>query len=249
MRLPLPSRHDRAELLDSPHEHAAHLASSMAEVRGVNRYLGGTRIALDFLAHQIGSTRGTSATLLDVGTGTGDIPLALAAWARSRSLDLHITATDVSEEMLELARKHLADRGTITLQAADATKLPYPDASFDFVTCNLALHHFPPEAAVLVLSEMYRVARRAILINDLERGRIAWWSARLLFGVITRDPLTSHDGPLSVLRAYTVAEIEALAEAAGIPDVRARRRPMFRLELVAEKAGAGANPGWRNEKS
>jgi SAM-dependent methyltransferase len=221
----------------------------MAEVRGVNRYLGGTRIALDFLSHHVESTSGTNATLLDVGTGTGDIPLALAAWARSRSLNLHITATDVSEEILELAHRHLAGRGSITLQAADATKLPYTDESFDFVTCNLALHHFPPDAAVLVLSEMYRVARRAILINDLERGRVGWWSARLLFGVITRDPLTSHDGPLSVLRAYTVEEIEALAKAANIPNARARRRPMFRLELVAEKAGAGANPGWRNEKS
>jgi hypothetical protein len=66
---------------------------------------------------------------------------------------------------------------------------------------------------------------------------------------MTRDPLTSHDGPLSVLRAYTVDEIAALAKAAGIPNARTRKRPMFRLELVAEKAGAGANPGWRNEKS
>jgi len=221
----------------------------MAQIRGVNRWLGGTGIALDFLADRAELTAGARATLLDVGTGTADIPLALAAWARTRSIDLRITATDISEPVLMLARAHVAARGNIVLQAADATNLPYLDESFDYVMCNLALHHFPPVAARLVLTEMYRVARRAILVNDLARGRVAWWSARLLFEVIAHDPLTRHDGPLSVLRAYTVEEIETLAIAAGILRARARQRSMFRLELIAEKAGAGATLPWRVERS
>ena len=220
----------------------------MAQVRGVNRWLGGTGIVLDFLAGRSELLVGATATLLDVGTGTADIPLTLAGWARTRNIDLRITATDINEPVLYLAGAYLAGRGDIALQAADATCLPYADESFDYVMCNLALHHFPPVSARLVLSEMYRVSRRAILVNDLVRTRVGWWSARLVFGVITRDAMTRHDGPLSVLRAYTVEEMEALAKAAGIPRARVRTRPMFRLELIAEKAGAGATPPWRVDR-
>jgi SAM-dependent methyltransferase len=209
----------------------------MAEVRRVNRWLGGTAVALGFLRSRRELTPGARATVLDVGTGTGDIPLALAGWARRHNISLQITATDLSPEVLAHARAHLAGRGAIRLEVADALALPYPDSSYDYVLCNMALHHFPPAQASRVLGEMYRVARRAILVNDLERSRPAYWGAKLLFGLITRDPMTRHDGPLSVLRSYTAPELSDLAVAAGLRGFRVRSRPLFRLELVAEKAG------------
>ncbi|MDP9352807.1 MAG: methyltransferase domain-containing protein [Chloroflexota bacterium] len=230
-----PARREEPELLDSPAQYPEELGPSLAEVRGVNRWLGGTRVALRFLSSRPELAPGATANLLDVGTGTADIPLALAGWARGQGLDLTITATDLSAEVLAHARGHVAGRGDIRLEIADATRLPYADASYDFVLCNLALHHFPPRQAVLVLREMYRVARRAILINDLQRSRPAYWGARLLFGLVTRDPMTSHDGPLSVLRSYTVSELRELAEEAGLRRYTVRSRPLFRLELLAEK--------------
>lgn len=225
-------------MLDTPADHLEDLGASLAEVRGVNRWLGGTQVALHFLRRRPEVVSGAALTLLDVGTGTADIPLALAGWARREGVDLQITATDLSEEVLAHAHSHLGGRGGIHLAVADATQLPYPDVSYDFVLCNMALHHFPPQEAVQVLREMYRVARRAILINDLERSHPAYWGARLLFGILTRDPMTSHDGPLSVLRSYTVSELRALAQEAALRNFTVRSRPLFRLELIADKAEA-----------
>lgn len=237
LHLPPPARSASLERLDSPAEYLEALGPSLAEVRLVNRWLGGTAVSLGFLRNRPELRRGAHATLLDVATGTADIPLAQLRWAGRHGIGLEITATDLSEEILSHARRHVTHEPRIRLEAADATSLPYPDASFDYVTCNLALHHFPPVVAVRVISEMYRVASRAILVNDLVRSRPAYWSARLLFGLATRNPLTSHDGPLSVLRAYTVEEVRALGEAAGLMDFRVRTRPVFRLELVGERRG------------
>ena len=233
--LPPPARSRREELLDSPWEYPRELGPSLSGVRKVNRWLGGTAVALDFLRRRPELTPGSAATLLDVATGTADIPLALLRWASGRGTRLRVTATDVSPEVLEHAREHAGGRPDLDLEVADATALPYPDNSFDYVTCNMALHHFPPELAVPVLREMYRVARRAILVNDLRRSRPGYWSARLLFMLTTRNPLCIHDGPLSVLRAYTPEELRRLAREAGVLDARVRARPVFRLELVAEK--------------
>ncbi len=224
-------------MLDSPAEYLDELGRSLAEVRGVNRWLGGIAVAVGFLRSRPELVPGSGARVLDVATGTGDIPLALAGWARSNDVSLEITATDLSADVLMHARRHLAGRASIQLELADATALPYPDSSFDYVVCNLALHHFAPLQAVQVLREMYRVARRAILVNDLERSRPAYWSAKLLFSIVTRDPMTRHDGPLSVLRSYTLEEMRQLAREAGLGEARVRSRPVFRLELVAEKAG------------
>lgn len=207
-------------------------------MRWINRWQGGVAVALAFLRARSELRPGASATLLDVGTGTADIPLLMEGWARRRGVDLQITATDLSAEVLGAARGYLAGKGAaVRLERADALALPYPDASFDYVTCSMALHHFAPADAVRVLRELDRVARRAVLVSDLARSRVAYWGARLLFGLLLRDPMVRYDAPLSVLRAYTAPELRALARQAGLPDARVRSRPLFRLELVVEKPG------------
>lgn len=233
--LPVPARRDDAELIDAPSEHARELSGSLADVRGVNRLLGGTAVALAFLRDRPELSPGASATLLDVGTGSADIPLAIAGWARRRGVRLRVTATDLNPEMLEVARVHVRGRGELDLRVADALALPFADRSYDYVTCNMTLHHFAPPDAVRVLGELWRVARRAVLVSDIRRGRPGYWGARLWFALTTRNPLTVHDGPLSVLRAYTVEELRALGREAGLERALVRPRPVCRLELRAEK--------------
>ncbi len=232
--LPPPPRSHELELLDAPAAVEADLARSLAEVRLVNRWLGGTAVALEFLCRRPELRPGHTFALLDVATGSADIPLALIGWARRRGVRLEVIATDVSPEVLECARAHTHGRGGISFAVADATRLPFPDDGFDYVTCNLSLHHFEPERARLVLLEMYRVARRAMLVNDLVRSRPAYYAARALFAVYG-NRITSHDGPLSVLRAYTPEEMRELAEGAGLRDHELWLRPAFRQALVVTK--------------
>jgi ubiquinone/menaquinone biosynthesis C-methylase UbiE len=108
----------------------------------------------------------------------------------------------------------------LRLAVADGRELPYPDGTFDIAHASLVLHHLEPEEAVALLRDMARVARLGVVINDLARGRLAWAGACLLAHLTTRNAFTRHDAPLSVRRAYTVAEARALFERAGL-------RPMF----------------------
>jgi ubiquinone/menaquinone biosynthesis C-methylase UbiE len=108
--------------------------------------------------------------------------------------------------------------------------LPFPDRSVDLVTCSLALHHLGPEEAVAALRELGRVTRQSLIVSDLARGRLAYLGARLL-AIPFRNPLTRHDAAVSVLRAYTCAELDALARAAGLEGASVRARFPFRLTL------------------
>ena len=121
-----------------------------------------------------------------------------------------------------------------TFVRGDGLRLPLADGSVDIAVCILTLHHFADDAAVALLREMARVARVGVVVSDLRRSLPAWWGARLLAATVWRhNPITRHDGPLSVRRSFTAGELDALGRTAGLTGVRVRPVPLFRLVLEA----------------
>lgn len=183
----------------------------------------------------VGSAHG--ATVLDVATGSADIPRALLAWGRRTGKALDITACDISREVLEEARMY-ATGTDIRLCEADARDLPWCDNAFDVVLCCLALHHFNADEAQNVLQEMWRVARLGIVVTDLYRSYPAYVGTWLATHVGARSRVTWHDGPLSVLRAYTPVELKQIAAKSGIESAAVRRHPFFRQTLLVRKGSS-----------
>jgi 2-polyprenyl-3-methyl-5-hydroxy-6-metoxy-1,4-benzoquinol methylase len=225
------------ELMDEPGRPPSELAHALSDLRGVNRWLGGTRVVLRHLARLIYRDPRESYRVLDIGTGSGDIPLSILRWAKARGIGIEIVATDNHPTTLELARRHTAEAREITIEQADALALPYGDRTFDIALCSTALHHFDAEEDVVrVLREMDRVTRIGFIVNDLARSRAALVGARLLAATVWRHHvLTRHDGPLSVRRAFTPAELRRFASMAGLANARVHAHVPFRVALVVEK--------------
>jgi ubiquinone/menaquinone biosynthesis C-methylase UbiE len=223
------------ELLDARQHDLAELEESLDQVAEVNRLLGGRRAVWHGLAPLLDARAVTS--VLDVGTGSADIPIDLVRRARRTGLRLSVVATDVHPQMRAVARRRTADLGTISIGAADALALPYSDRSFDVVLLSLTLHHFEQADQLRALREAGRVARRAVIVNELERCRANYCGARFLAATRwRRNRLTRHDGPLSVLRAFTREELRELAAAAGLRTERLERRFFYRLLLVLDSS-------------
>jgi ubiquinone/menaquinone biosynthesis C-methylase UbiE len=208
----------------------AELERSLREVWHVNRYLGGTSVLLRHLGRLLGGARG-DVSLLDVATGAGDVPVALQRWGERRGLRLSVLGVDVNPHMVDLARRRAAGLCGLTFARADGRRLPYADGVFDVAVCNLALHHLDDTGAAQLLRELARVSRRGWVVADLERRPGAYLSARLLARLVWRSPLTRHDGPLSVLRSFTLHEARALVDRAGV-SARVYRHFPFRLAVV-----------------
>lgn len=241
----LPHRPDLTELLDAPDPDRPTLDRNLRDIRLINRCLGWTAAMVGEVAATTGALGLPDFTLLDVATGSADIPLALETWARGRGVRLAPVAADLSREVLRAARREVVAhaRSRIGLLCCDALRLPLPDRGVDLVTCSLALHHFAPDAATALLRELGRVTRRALIVTDLERCWPGYLGARLLTQVL-RNRMTRHDAPVSVLRAYAAAELRALAADAGLAGARVRRRFPFRLVLVWQP-GAQPSARWR----
>jgi len=212
-----------AELMDDPLVDAAELARNFDDIERANRWFGGTApVVREVFARP-------AEWVLDIGCGSGDIPRALVAEARRRGRRLEVVCLDRSDAVLAIARERAHGDAALRFTRGEGASLPFPDASFDIVTCTLALHHFEPDEAVAVLREMRRVARVTPLVFDLRRSKLAHVAARLYVTLLATSPLTRHDGPLSVQRAYTPSEVEELARSAGWNAPCSAELPFFRL--------------------
>jgi len=232
----VPPRSNAMELLDESGHDPAELAANFRDIQRVNQLLGGTSTILRHLPPLVDAIPPAQpVTVLDLATGSADIPLAISRWAKRHGKTMSIVASDSSEAILALARTQVEGHPEITVAQYDARAVPQPDKQFEIVLCSLSLHHFAPDDAVRVLREMDRLARTGFILNDLRRGRLGYAAAWIASRLTTRNRLTRNDAPLSVKRAYTPRELAVLLHRAGIDDAVIGTHPWFRMAAVRIK--------------
>ncbi len=196
---------------------------------GINRNLGGVAVILDFFRRHAKKDR---FPVLDIGTGSGGIPHAIARWAGSQGKAAEITAIDTNPLCLAYARRHHASESIRYLDrsAFDLPKL----GEFDFITSSLFFHHLNDEDVVALLKLMDRHSRTGFVVNDLYRSWVSYVGAFLLAST-TRRKIVINDGPLSVKRAFREPDLRRFADAAGLKNAEVRRKPVYRISLACAK--------------
>jgi SAM-dependent methyltransferase len=213
-----------AELLDQPDADPQVVARSLRDIARANRWFGGTWAVRYGLARTLAAVpAGSSLSLLDLGTGLGDLPQAAVRWGASHGVRIVPVGLELNRAAAALARR----RGLTTAVGCAGTP-PVRDKGVDIVLVSQVAHHLTNSSVVHLIRTCDRLARRAVILADLRRHAFApasfWCGARLL----GFDPVTVADGITSIRRGFTETELEGLLSAAGI-SARVRRRPGFRL--------------------
>ena len=219
------------ELMDRPDASPAELDAALRSLRGLNRYFGSYRIVSLFLRRWM--KRGDRLRVVDLATGSADIPRLVADYARRIGADVEIVAVDFQQSTIDTARRLSVGYPEITCVLGDV--LTYQDAEpFDIVICSLALHHFSDEDAVRLLRRAKELSRGAVLISDLRRGFLATVGVSLLTALIFRDRMTRSDGRTSAAAAFNAAEMRQLARRAGWQNFGARNYRFARQAIWLE---------------
>jgi SAM-dependent methyltransferase len=219
----IPPRRRGVEILDLPDVDPAIVTRSLADVARANALFGGTSSAVDEIRDALRELP-RNATLLDVGTGLGDIPCRARAFARKTGIDLTTIGLDSACELAE------ASRSSVTFSVcADALRLPFADNSVDIVMCSQVLHHFSGKDALNLLREMNRVARSRVIVSDLRRSWLAAAGLWVVSFPLRFHAVSRHDGVVSVLRGFTPGELVDTVHAAVARRPRAHRRRGFRI--------------------
>lgn len=217
------------ELMDDPSIEVWELEETLDDLARVNAFLGGYSPTLEAVQRVVGRRKALS--VLDVGTGCGDGARRLVEWGRKRGVAVEVTGIDVSAATVRHARRRSSGYEEVKFELRDLFAMK-GQRRYDIVHAALMLHHLDDGEAVAGLQKMYRLSRLAVVVNDLHRHRVSYLGSRLILPVLSSNRLIRHDGPLSVLRAFTKGELRELVAAAGLPRPEIRWRPLFRWQMV-----------------
>ena len=214
-------------------------ARNLAEIARLNGVFGGRLVTLRHVRQLVARLPAARpVTVLDLGTGSADVPRALVRWARRARRPIRVFALDRDSATLAVARDTVEGYPEIVLVQGDAEALPFRPGAVDVAISALTLHHLEPSAAIAHLRAMDRVARAGIIVNDLVRSRYGWALVWLVTRLLACGRMSRHDGPLSVRRAYTAEEARALCARAGIHGAEVTRYgPLLRFSAVHVKIG------------
>ena len=219
------------ELMDRPQPVSPELERDLENIRQLNRWFGSYALISMFLSRWI--KPGSRLRIVDLATGSGDIPRLIAECGRKIGAELRIDALD---------------QQSATLQIAQKLSVPYPEISFvegnilewrsaepyDVVFCTLALHHFSDNDAVRVLQRCRELSHKFVLVSDLRRSWMATIGVHLLTATMFREPMSKHDARLSIARAFSFSELNQLAQRAGWTNFGLKTFPFARQAIWLE---------------
>ena len=201
----------KLELMDRPQPVSAELERDLYNIRRLNRWFGSYSLISWFLRRWVNS--GDRLRILDLATGSGDIPRLIADYAGKVGAQVQIDALDQQRATLEIAIRLSADYPNISFVEGNVLDWDAPQP-YDMVFCTLALHHFSESDAVQVLRRCRELSRKFVLVSDLRRGWLGTIGVYLLTATIFREPMIRFDARLSIARSFSFSELRDLAKRA-----------------------------------
>jgi 2-polyprenyl-3-methyl-5-hydroxy-6-metoxy-1,4-benzoquinol methylase len=200
------------EMMDRPQVVSPELERDLQRLRQLNDWFGSYRLVLKFMRRWI--RPGARLRMIDLATGSGDIPRLLVDFARKIGAHIEVDAVDQQSATLQIARQLSAEYPEISFHEANILEWDCAE-SYDIVLCSLVLHHFSVEDAVKILRRCRALSKRFVLVADLRRGFFLQTGVYALTGLIFRETMTRFDARLSAERAFSFPEMRDLAIRAG----------------------------------
>jgi Methyltransferase domain len=200
------------EMMDRPQPISLELERDLERIRQLNRWFGSHHLVLYFVRKWL--RPGARWRIVDLATGSGDIPRLIVNFARLIGATVTIDAVDRQRATIEIARSLSGSYPEIVFGEADILEFKSAEP-YDLVLNTMTLHHFGESDAIQLLRRCRELSRRFVLVSDLRRGLLLQAGVYLLTALIFREPMTRFDARLSAERAFSFAELNELASQAG----------------------------------
>jgi len=228
------------ELMDDLNLSGEALRKNLDELEIINHWLGGNKVVTNALTQILRKvpelkTANQPLQIADIGCGGGGILRVVARWAQRQQLKVALTGIDANDFMVNYAREKCGGYPNIRIVQENIYGPDFQKRRFDVIICSLFCHHFTSEELVTMWQQLYRQADRAVIINDLHRHPLAYYSIKWLTKLFSGSYLVKNDAPLSVLRAFRKSEIKEILTKSDINKYQLRWQWAFRWQLIMYK--------------
>lgn len=206
---------------------------TLRELDVINQWLGGNTVTLDALKSVMRAlSNQQSLTIADLGCGSGEMLKIIARLAKKQNRKVALTGIDANPSIIAYAQNHARTFPEIVFEATDVLSDSFRERKFDIVIATLFFHHFSTEQLVSLFSGLKKQTREAIIVNDIHRHPLAFYSIRWLTHLFSKSSMVRYDAPLSVLRAFRKQELKEILFKAGIERYSLTWKWAFRWQLI-----------------
>lgn len=226
-------RSRQTEIMDDLEGAGPDWHQALRELKVINKYLGGNQLTLKGINELLkGQSHKGEVSVADLGCGGGDMLMEIARWGRRKGLKMRLMGVDANPNIIAYAKENTAAYPEIEFLTADIFSEKFSKERFDIVTCTLFTHHFESKLLTDLISQLNRQVRVGLLINDLHRHWLAYYSIKAITKVASRSRMVQHDAPVSVLRAFSRKDWLLILAEAGVNDFDLYWRWAFRWMLL-----------------
>ena len=207
------------------------LEQTLRELKTINRLLGGNGVTNRGLSQVVQRFPQDQYSLVDLGCGGGDMIAVMQTWASKKNIPIRFIGADANANTITLAKERQKALSDVHWQVANVFDSTFLEDQVDIATCTLFTHHFTDEELVQLFQGLKQKVRLAIVINDLHRHPLAYYSIKWLTRWFSKSPMVQNDAALSVLRSFRRNDWESIFKQAGLSQVHIRWRWAFRWQI------------------
>lgn len=226
----LETRSEELEIMDDLDISGPVINQTLKELNTINKRLGGNQISVSSFKRLHDTHQGL--VLADLGCGGGDIMAEMARWSRKKNLESTFIGIDANPHIVDYAEKNTQEYQEISYQSINIFSDEFSRQSFDIIHCCLFLHHFSTEELIKLFKQFKKQAKVGVIINDLHRHPVAYWSIKILTTLFSRSSMVRNDASVSVARGFKKQELISILREAGIEKYKLNWKWAFRWKLV-----------------
>jgi 2-polyprenyl-3-methyl-5-hydroxy-6-metoxy-1,4-benzoquinol methylase len=230
------NRSAAVEIMDDLNCHGEVVDQTLRELEFINKWLGGNAVTLDAVDQLTKKIGNRTISIADLGCGSGDMLRLLSKWASKKQIKVQLTGIDANPHIIDFAQRRCADHPEITFEAVDIFAPEFKTRTFDIVVGTLFYHHFDSQKLTDFFSDLKQQTRIGIVINDIHRHWLAYYSIKFLTAIFSRSAMVKFDAPLSVLRAFKKKELENILEKSGMSEHTLNWKWAFRWQVIWRKS-------------
>lgn len=239
MAIDFSTRSSTIEIMDDLACDGEVVFQTLRELDFINQWLGGNAVTINALKPSWKSIpTGQEIIIADLGCGSGEMLRIISKLAEKENRKVKMVGFDANPHIIEYARAHSKDFSNISFETTNVFSKEFQDQQFDFVLSSLFIHHFTEEELIHLFSSLKKQTRSAIIINDIHRHPLAYYSIKWLTQLFSRSAMVQFDAPLSVMRAFKKNEFDAVMRKSSITNYSMKWKWAFRWQLIIPAKGS-----------
>lgn len=230
------TRSNEPEIMDDFEIADNGLIQTLHEIETINQLLGGNHVTLQGIGELLKKhPKEQPIRIADLGCGGGEMLRLIWDRFSEEYPNLQLIGYDANPTIIAHAQKKAISYSAIQFVCEDILSDKFQASSFDIIICTLFTHHFDNQQLLEMLNGWYKQVGTGVVINDIHRHWFAFYSIKMLVGLLSKSYMTRYDAKLSVLRSFKKSEIIELLAQSNWTNNSIKWKWAFRWQILLKK--------------